>query len=863
LIQQTGGAEIYGRQGIDLLLGSTEEDPESSRNSPNTEITRQPPSPSSSSFESTASRPELLDCIEASSPDEKPIKVESSGGLFENISSFVVSNTFASGSVYSNTSETNGKESIDVTQAVQIAPTITNTTTSYLSSHFQSLSALTRSDSSQVINAVRTQDIALLEYLRVRQIVDLMVEKKKVKFGLNITSSEKADKLHRYRDFDILCLPYPGCEFFKQYRNNQYQAEGLVYDWQQPFVDAVLEIPEQRAASQLLPVDFSAYKQWDVITLTQNYIKLIMFNLVADNQQSMLIHCISGWDRTPLYISLLRLSLWADRRAHTSLSAEQITYLTLAYDWYLFGHNLADRVSKGEEILFFCFYFLKYIASSEYSVDYYARQVREKSAADCKCCGACSPITPVPGTSGLKTTPSTRRKSNQSDCKSDSSASPGPTYHRSSTEPSIPSNHFANKRSPSTHSDSNKSTDAACAQITGQLSRVVISQSTAKSAHSPSQPIDSVGPNTSTAHAPTVGTPTDLNDLQLYDIISLDEQSLSSNSSIETCLPPRMSHKSLGRSSLRESGRRPISMYHSHGSSSTGSHTQYAQSSSNPLAQPVEPNTCKFSLDDEDDESPPLGRKRNDCDLDDLLVVTSGEELDRELGRNSSDTNLIRRSNAMAIPASNRRPTNSVSFGTNDVNTTRPTFNQSNSSLNRSDSWQLVTETGSIRDKGFYSSPESFKSNGSSALLNANTTASGAMGNSRSRGSFIRSNSNKTISSASNSDTNNLGNSSSATNEATNRLASLCCCCDPTCARLCTLVAEQQQNSGATDPSIDREQRLQQVRSLFYSCYSSVIGYPRHRNGPDLGTSRTFQALFSQLDTIGINPFGRNTTPNL
>ena len=25
----------------------------------------------------------------------------------------------------------------------------------------------------------------------------------------------------------------------------------------------------------------------------------------------MLIHCVSGWDRTPLFVSLLRLSLWA------------------------------------------------------------------------------------------------------------------------------------------------------------------------------------------------------------------------------------------------------------------------------------------------------------------------------------------------------------------------------------------------------------------------------------------------------------------------------------------------------------------------------------------------------------------------
>jgi hypothetical protein len=25
----------------------------------------------------------------------------------------------------------------------------------------------------------------------------------------------------------------------------------------------------------------------------------------------VLVHCISGWDRTPMFISLLRISLWA------------------------------------------------------------------------------------------------------------------------------------------------------------------------------------------------------------------------------------------------------------------------------------------------------------------------------------------------------------------------------------------------------------------------------------------------------------------------------------------------------------------------------------------------------------------------
>jgi hypothetical protein len=59
-------------------------------------------------------------------------------------------------------------------------------------------------------------------------------------------------------------------------------------------------------------------------------------------------NCISGWDRTPLFISLLRLSLWADGEVHRSLNAAQILYLTVAYDWMLFGHHLHNRLEKGE-----------------------------------------------------------------------------------------------------------------------------------------------------------------------------------------------------------------------------------------------------------------------------------------------------------------------------------------------------------------------------------------------------------------------------------------------------------------------------------------------------------------------------------
>lgn len=64
---------------------------------------------------------------------------------------------------------------------------------------------------------------------------------------------------------------------------------------------------------------------------------LYLFSLSFVGSSGILVHCISGWDRTPLYISLLRLSLWADGAIHQSLKPEEILYLTIAYDWYLFG----------------------------------------------------------------------------------------------------------------------------------------------------------------------------------------------------------------------------------------------------------------------------------------------------------------------------------------------------------------------------------------------------------------------------------------------------------------------------------------------------------------------------------------------
>ncbi|KAL1466800.1 hypothetical protein MTO96_006041 [Rhipicephalus appendiculatus] len=220
-------------------------------------------------------------------------------------------------------------------------------------------------DDNSLHGELRKEDIELLRLLSVRRICDLMVEGKKEKYRLKMTSSEKVDSFKRYRDFTIFKLPYPGCEFFEKYVKQHYNPEGLFYDWTQDFVDVELDVPDTSVASEL-NIDWNNYKSWDLIQLTKNYLKFLL-KVIMDDDSSLLVHCISGWDRTALFISMLRLSLWADNMIHQSLSALEMAYLTTAYDWFLFSHNLPDRVQKFEEIFYFCFNMLKYISAEEFS----------------------------------------------------------------------------------------------------------------------------------------------------------------------------------------------------------------------------------------------------------------------------------------------------------------------------------------------------------------------------------------------------------------------------------------------------------------------------------------------------------------
>ncbi|CAG0880272.1 unnamed protein product [Cyprideis torosa] len=219
------------------------------------------------------------------------------------------------------------------------------------------------------MDQVRMADIRLLRLLGVTCIADCMVQKKFVKFNVYITSSEKIDKEGRYRNFQILATPYPGVEYFDQFQKKGYNAHVMKLNWFRQDVNVELDVPLHERCYRRLGVRWSEYRTWDMVMLTGNYLRLYLASIMDETKGGFLIHCISGWDRTPLFASLIRLSLWADGLIHCSLNALEIVHLTLAYDWYLFGHLLHHRLALKQEILFFNFYFLQFMTGSEFSIN--------------------------------------------------------------------------------------------------------------------------------------------------------------------------------------------------------------------------------------------------------------------------------------------------------------------------------------------------------------------------------------------------------------------------------------------------------------------------------------------------------------
>jgi hypothetical protein len=213
---------------------------------------------------------------------------------------------------------------------------------------------------------IRQWDVELLQRINVTHIIDLMVENRKVKYGVVVCSSEKAEKSGLYQKFKLEVMPYPGRESFvfkgkKEKKRYDFRwSDSGNYDADFSTTVNLANLPK---------MNIKKFRDWNLIEITQNYLLLILEMLSNGKQDDgLLIHCVSGWDRTPLFISLVRILLWADNEIHKDLNVDQMLYLTVAYDWMLFFHSLHDRMERSEEILKFCFDFLQFIESDEFSI---------------------------------------------------------------------------------------------------------------------------------------------------------------------------------------------------------------------------------------------------------------------------------------------------------------------------------------------------------------------------------------------------------------------------------------------------------------------------------------------------------------
>lgn len=109
------------------------------------------------------------------------------------------------------------------------------------------------------LDRARRFDIELLKKLGVSTIMDLMVEYKKLKWGVIVSSSEKIDKEKRYEDFNLVSIPYPGAEFFERFTANDMSSVNLHYNWEHPINNAPLSVPKDSVSSKVCS-DWNDYK---------------------------------------------------------------------------------------------------------------------------------------------------------------------------------------------------------------------------------------------------------------------------------------------------------------------------------------------------------------------------------------------------------------------------------------------------------------------------------------------------------------------------------------------------------------------------------------------------------------------------
>ncbi|VDO80515.1 unnamed protein product [Schistosoma curassoni] len=99
------------------------------------------------------------------------------------------------------------------------------------------------------LEKLRDDDCELIRRLNVTYICDFMLEYRKIKCWVPISSSEKVDQQGRYNDFVVIPLPYPGSEFFRIWRDSGYAMHHVYFDWNRYLLIKKLRSSEQLSHS--------------------------------------------------------------------------------------------------------------------------------------------------------------------------------------------------------------------------------------------------------------------------------------------------------------------------------------------------------------------------------------------------------------------------------------------------------------------------------------------------------------------------------------------------------------------------------------------------------------------------------------
>ncbi|KFM79866.1 Myotubularin-related protein 14, partial [Stegodyphus mimosarum] len=209
------------------------------------------------------------------------------------------------------------------------------------------------------------RDVKLLKDFDIGYICDLRVEGEFPKTA----SAPECNFLNLHEEFKAIQLPYPGKYHFKDFRENT-NAEDFDFDvlWagrQTADRHTIIQLPVDDV--KLPDIDISKWKTWKALEVTQNYL-LLLLTYFTSGKKGILITSYNGLDRAPLFVCLLRLSLWADGLIHQSLSPLEMTFLTVLYDWHFSGHNIPEKIYKKYLIMLYCFSCLKHISSDRFSM---------------------------------------------------------------------------------------------------------------------------------------------------------------------------------------------------------------------------------------------------------------------------------------------------------------------------------------------------------------------------------------------------------------------------------------------------------------------------------------------------------------